>query len=208
MIHTLEANSLENIIQFIVEIDKLKAVTRKVKPLHCENRYENSAEHSWQLAVFVLSVEQYCPSNIDILRVVKMVLLHDIGEIDTGDTMFFVEGGWKERKEKELQAVNRIFGILPEPIRTNFIELWEEFEFGNTKESQLANALDRAMPVILNLENEGQSWKENNISYETVISKIEKPIKTGFPQLWDYLSNRIAIAKKRGYFKSNNQVVN
>lgn len=190
---------LQQIVQFIMEIDKLKSITRKVRPL-TNDRYENSAEHSWQISVLALSLEKYCDTHINISRVIKMLLIHDIGEIDTGDTMFFVEGGWEERKALELEAANRIFGILPTPVHQEFLALWKEFESGESGDAQFANAIDRVMPVLLNLENSGQSWKENNITYERVISRIEPPIRTGFPALWDYLKVRLEEARQKGYF--------
>jgi len=104
---------MQEIVDFILELEKLKGVTRKVRPLGLE-RYENSAEHSWQLAILAASLARYAESEIDINRVIHMLLVHDIGEIDAGDTMVFVEGGWEERKAAELAAVRRIFGMLPD----------------------------------------------------------------------------------------------
>src|SRR5579859_1803085 len=103
---------MQQIIDFILELDKLKGVTRKTRPLGLD-RYENSAEHSWQIALMAASLAQYSASPIDINRVVAMLLVHDIGEIDAGDTMVFVEGGWEQRKAAELASVTRIFSILP-----------------------------------------------------------------------------------------------
>ncbi len=190
---------MQAIIDFILEIEKLKGVTRKVKPLGLD-RYENSAEHSWQLALMAASLEQYAESPVDITHVIAMLLVHDIGEIDTGDTMAFVEGGWQERKRDELAAVTRIFGLLPEPHAGRFLALWKEFEAGDTAESRFANAVDRAMPVLLNLNNNGQSWRENGISYERVVKRVEAQIKAGCPALWDYLAPRIAAGREKGLF--------
>ena len=103
---------MQEIINFILELEKLKGVTRKIRPLGLD-RYENSAEHSWQLAMFEAALFQYAPSEIDLDKVIRMLLVHDIGEIDTGDTLFFTEGGWEERKAAELAAVRRIFEMLP-----------------------------------------------------------------------------------------------
>src|SRR6185436_8650261 len=146
---------MQPIVDFILEIDKLKAVTRKTRPLGLE-RYENSAEHSWQIAMLAASLAPYADALIDIDRVIAMLLVHDIGEIDTGDTIFYAEGGWPERKAAELAAVTRIFALLPEPQRSKFLALWKEFEEAQTAESRFANAADRAMPVLLNLANNGQ----------------------------------------------------
>lgn len=190
---------MQRIVDFILELDKLKGVTRKVRPLGLD-RYENSAEHSWQLAMLAASLAHYAETPVDIDRVIRMLLVHDIGEIDTGDTMAFVEGDWEERKATELAAVTRIFGILPEPQGAPFLALWQEFEHGETPEARFANAVDRAMPVLLNLANNGQSWRENGISYERVVKRVAPQIKAGCPALWDYLETRLENARHEGFF--------
>lgn len=190
---------MQQIVDFILELEKLKGVTRKVKPLGLA-RYENSAEHSWQLAMFALALRDYADPGIDLNHVIRMLLVHDIGEIETGDTMAFVEGGWEQRKAAELQCVERIFGLLAPHISAELVGLWKEFERGESPESRYANAIDRAMPVLLNLSNNGQSWRENGISYERVVRRVELQIKSGCPALWAYLAGRLAEAKERGIF--------
>ncbi len=191
--------TIQPIIDFVLEIDRLKGVTRKVKPLGLD-RYENSAEHSWQLALMASSLSHLAAAPVDINHVITMLLVHDIGEIDTGDTMAFVEGGWQERKRDELAAVTRIFGLLPEPRRSEFLALWKEFEAGETAESRFANAVDRAMPVLLNLNNNGQSWRENGISYERVVGRVAGQIVAGCPALWDYLEPLLLKERQKGWF--------
>ena len=191
--------AVQQIIDFVLELDKLKAVERRTRPLGLE-RHENSAEHSWQIALLAASLAPCAEPGIDIDRVIRMLLVHDIGEIDTGDTMVFVEGGWEERKAAELAAVTRIFGLLPQAQGAAFLALWQEFEHGETPESRFANAVDRAMPVLLNLANAGQSWRENGISHERVVQRIAPPIKAGCPALWDYLEIRLDEARKHGWF--------
>ncbi|WP_204491468.1 HD domain-containing protein [Archangium primigenium] len=191
--------TVDQIVGFILELDKLKGVTRKVRPLGLE-RYENSAEHSWQIALLAASLAHHAAAPVEADRVVRMLLVHDIGEIDTGDTMVFVEGGWEERKAAELAAVKRIFGLLPEPQGAAFLALWQEFERGETPEARFAQAVDRAMPVLLNLANQGQSWRENGISHERVVRRIEAPIKQGCPSLWSYLEGRLEEARRQGWF--------
>jgi putative hydrolase of HD superfamily len=195
----LNTASMQPIIDFILELEKLKAVTRKVRPLGLD-RYENSAEHSWQLAMLAVSLASYAESEIDVNHVVRMLLVHDIGEIDTGDTMVFVEGGWEERKAAELAAVTRIFGLLPDGQGAGFLSLWQEFEQAETAEARFAHAVDRAMPVLLNLSNQGQSWRENGISYERVVRRVGPPIKAGCPALWEYLEPRLEEAREKGLF--------
>lgn len=190
---------MKDALAFILELDKLKGVTRKVKPLGLE-RYENSAEHSWQLALMAYSLAPYAEPGIDLDRTVRMLLVHDIGEIDTGDTMAFVEGGWEERKATELVAVKRIFGLLPEAQASELLALWREFEAGETAESRFANAVDRAMPVLLNLANDGQSWRENGIGYERVVARVRAPIEAGCPALWRHIDARLQDARQRGWF--------
>jgi putative hydrolase of HD superfamily len=190
---------MQQIIDFILELDKLKSVTRKVRTLGSD-RYENPAEHSWQIAMMAMALREYAAEAVDIDRVVRMLLVHDIGEIDTGDTMAFVEGGWEERKRAEGAAVERIFGLLPAEAARALLELWREFERGETAESRFANAIDRAMPVLMNLANSGQSWRENGISYERVVRRVERQIAQGCPALWKYLEPRLADARGRGFF--------
>jgi putative hydrolases of HD superfamily len=190
---------MQQIIDFILEMEKLKGVTRKTRPLGLD-RYENSAEHSWQLALLALSLERFAESPVDMNRVVRMLLVHDIGEIDTGDTIVFAEGGWEERKAAELAAVKRIFGLLPEDPAAEFLCLWQEFEQAESNEALFAHAVDRAMPVLLNLANAGQSWRENGISYERVANKIKPPIQAGCPALWQYLAARLEEAHSKGLF--------
>jgi putative hydrolase of HD superfamily len=191
---------MQQIIDFILELDKLKGVTRKIKPLGLD-RYENSAEHSWQLAMLAISLQGYAPTPVDINRVIRMLLVHDIGEIDTGDTIAFADGGWEDRKAAELAAVKRIFGTLPDDQCDHFLALWLEFEKSETSESLFANAVDRAMPVLLNLANNGQSWRENGISYECVVRRVEDQINNGCPALWEYIKGRLEEARQAGIFE-------
>lgn len=190
---------MQQIVDFILELDKLKAVTRKVRPLGLD-RFENSAEHSWQLALLAASLVQYADAPVDVDRVIRMLLVHDIGEIGTGDTMFFIEEGLADRKAGELTAVIRIFGMLPEPQGPEFLALWQEFEEAATPEARFAHAVDRAMPVLLNLANDGQSWRENGIAHETVVCRVGPPVRSGCPALWEYLEARLDEERRKGWF--------
>ena len=190
---------MQQIVDFILELDKLKGITRKNRPLGLD-RFENSAEHSWQIALLACSLAPHAGTAIDINRVIAMLLVHDIGEIDTGDTIVYAEGGWEERKEAELAAVTRIFGILQEPLCSRYLELWQEFENAETAEARFAHAADRAMPALLNLANGGQSWRENGISHAQVIQRIGPPIKAGCPELWEYLEARLEEERQKGWF--------
>lgn len=193
---------MQAIVDFILELDKLKGVTRKVKPLGLD-RYENPAEHSWQIALLAASLEDYAAAPIDIARVIAMLLVHDIGEIDTGDTMAFVEEGIAERKAAELAAVRRMFGRLPGPRAAQFLALWQEFDAETTADARFAHAVDRAMPVLLNLANHGQSWRENGITYERVVRRVSGQIRDGCPALWDHIASRLRDEHERGWFGTN-----
>lgn len=191
--------NIEQIVAFIRETDRLKGITRKNKPLDQE-RFENSAEHSWQVALMAISLAGFADPTVDLLHVVKMLLVHDIGEVDTGDTIVYAEEGWDELKAAESRAIERICALLPEPQRTDFAELWREFEAAESPEARFAHALDRAIPALLNLARDGQSWVENGIGYEQVLARIGPPIRSGCPALWDYLEPRLTAAQAQGWF--------
>lgn len=188
-------------IDFILELDKLKGVTRKTRPLGLE-RYENPAEHSWQIALMAMALEPFAEQPVAIDRVIRLLLVHDIGEIDTGDTIVFAEGGWQEREAAEEAAVTRIVGLLPEPQRAMLLACWREFAYGETPEARFAHAIDRAMPVLLNLSNAGQSWVENGISFERVVRRVGPEVQAGCPALWTYLEARLEEARQKGWFGS------
>ena len=185
------------VVNLVRQLDALKAVTRKTKNL-VDGRYENSAEHSWQIAMLAWGLAPIAPSGVDIQRVIQMLLLHDIGEIDTGDTIVYAETGWEERKAQEEACVRRLFGALPQGEQ--FVALWQEFEAAATPDAKFAHAADRAMPVLLNLANRGQSWVENGISFDRVVGRIRQPIEQGCPELWAYLEAELIAAQQQGWF--------
>jgi len=191
--------ALYDTARFVLEIDNLKGVLRKVKPVG-QDRYENTAEHSWQIAVFALAMARSLAYPIQVDRVLAMLLVHDIGEIDAGDKFVFAEDGWEERKLAELRAVERIFGLAPPNVATMFLDLWKEFEAGETPEAKFAKAIDRSMPVLLNLSNGGGSWVENGVSYQRVVSRIQPEIEDGCPELWTYLKAELDNARDSGFF--------
>jgi putative hydrolases of HD superfamily len=190
---------MQAIVDFILELDRLKGVTRKTRPLGLD-RYENSAEHSWQIAMLALSLLPYAPEPVNAERVVGLLLVHDIGEIDTGDTLVYVDAGAAERKVAERVAVQRIFGLLPPAQAAQFLALWEEFDDERTPEARFAHAVDRAMPALLNLAGGGQSWVENGISHARVVQRIGPPIAEGCPALWAHLKAQLDAELARGWF--------
>ena len=194
-----EITNIANTIQFVLEIDKLKSILRKVRPVG-ETRYENTAEHSWQIAVFALSLAKALELTIDVNRAVAMLLVHDIGEIDTGDRLVFEQDGWEDRKAAELRAVERIFALAPRKTGDLLLALWKEFDAGDSPEACFAKAIDRSMPVLLNLNNKGGSWLENGVTYERVVDRVGPEVRNGCPELWDYLKRELEMARGNGFF--------
>jgi putative hydrolase of HD superfamily len=193
---------MQAIVDFILEIDRLKGVTRKNKPLG-QTRFENSAEHSWQIAMLALSLLPHARGPVEAQRVVEMLLVHDIGEIDTGDTMVYADIDWAARKRDERAAVERIVGLLPDPQRERFLSRWIEFDAETTPEAVFAHAVDRAMPALLNLASNGQSWRENGVTYEQVVRRVGPPIEAGCPALWAYMKARLDAAREDGWFSGS-----
>ncbi|MEP7155011.1 MAG: HD domain-containing protein [Betaproteobacteria bacterium] len=190
---------MQQVVNFILELDKLKGVTRKTRPLGLD-RYENSAEHSWQIAMLAAAMAKFAAAPVKIDHVINMLLVHDIGEIDTGDTLVYAEEGLAERKAAEKVAVTRIFGMLPDDVAAKFMTLWLEFEDGESAEARFAHAADRAMPVLLNLANNGQSWREHGITRDRVVRRCEGTIRDGCPALWEHLAARMQVEQDKGWF--------
>ncbi len=174
----------EKQISFIKEIDKLKYIERKTS-LFNSKRHENDAEHSWHLAMMALVMSNQSNEQIDLLKVIKMLLIHDIVEIDAGDTFLFDTKKSHDNTEEELKAAKRIFGLLPKDQAEELIAIWEEFEAAETAEAKFAKAMDRLAPMMQNASNDGGTWKEFDVPYETVIEK-KKKIKDGSAIAWDY----------------------
>lgn len=158
---------LKKQIDFMIELDKMKNLYRQTYVLH-EDRKENDAEHSWHIAMMAFLLADYAKPETDIFRVMKMLIIHDVVEIDAGDTYCYDYEGYKSKAEREEKAARRIFGILPEEQKNEFYSLWREFEDGNTSEAQFAGLLDRLQPIILNYSKNGISWQEHNVRAEQV----------------------------------------
>jgi len=181
-------------MDFIKEIDKLKYIQRKTKLFNSE-RHENDAEHSWHLAMMVMVLSEYANAPIDMLKVLKMVLLHDIVEIDAGDTFLYDTTKNHTNTDEELIAAERIFGLLPKDMNDEFMAIWIEFENGETNDAKFAKAIDRLEPILQNISNQGGTWKEYNVPFETVYAKIDK-IKDGSSFLWDHVDELIQEFRK------------
>ena len=185
-------------IQFIIEADKEKNIFRQSK-IHDGSRRENDAEHSWHMALMTFLLSEYSIDlDIDLLKVMKMCIVHDIVEIDAGDTFCYDDVGNLDKLEREQKAAKRLFGMLPEDQGQELKGLWEEFDAMETPEAKFAAALDRVQPVLLNYLNKGGTWKDHGIKKSQVIER-NSPIKNGSPKLWEFVSNLIDDAVLKGY---------
>lgn len=196
----MTSERLKKQIQFVLEVDKLKNIFRMTK-IHDGTRRENDAEHSWHLALMAFLLGEYSKEpGIDMLKVMKMCIVHDLVEIDAGDTFCYDTAGSMDKLKREQKAADRIFGILPEDQGRELRELWEEFDAMETPEARFAAAMDRLQPVLMNFLNEGGTWKEHNISKAQVVGRNRR-IEDGAPQLWDFASKLIDEAVEKGLLR-------
>ena len=187
-------------VEFIVEIDKLKQVYRRTW-LTDKSRRENDAEHSWHLGVMaVLLLEHAQQPRLDLLRVLKMVLIHDLVEIDAGDTFAYDDAGALDKAEREGAAADRVFALLPADQAAELRTLWEEFEARQTPEAKYAAALDRFQPMLHNYRTQGKAWQEHGITADQVIARNQH-IAEGSPALWEYAREFVADAVAKGYLR-------
>lgn len=184
-------------LEFLREIDKVKSIYRKSKTYTGE-KYENDAEHSWHICMMAMVLAQYSNEPIDVIKVIKMLLIHDIVEIDAGDTFLYADHR-DEVFEKEKQAAERIFGLLPENQKKELFALWLEFEEKKTAEAKFAGSIDRFQPMYANYLNQGSTWKENGVQYEQVVAK-NKVIAEGSEVLWDYAQGVLNQANTENMF--------
>jgi len=189
-------------MDFLTEVEKLKAVYRQ-NMVYDRSRHENSAEHSWHLALMavVLSNEAIDPA-VDIKTVIEMLLIHDIVEIDAGDTFLYDEGANLDKEEREDRAATRLFGLLPEDQRDRFISLWREFDARQTPNALFAAALDNMQPVVNHFVSEGYGIKNHALKSRQIIEKKEF-IKDASPALWEYIRSVIAKSEERGYYSAD-----
>lgn len=187
-------------IRFIVEIDKLKSIFRQ-SILMDKSRNENDAEHTWHLSMMAIILFEHADNKeIDILRVLKMILIHDLVEIDAGDTFLYDEKGHSDKEERELKAAKRIFGLLPEAQQEEYFSLWLEFEEKQTAEAKFATSLDRLHPLLHNYYTEGQAWKKHGLTSDRVLAK-NKQIENGSKELWKFAESLILDAIEKGYLE-------
>lgn len=188
-------------LAFIKEIDKLKYIQRRTK-LFNSDRCENSAEHSWHLALMAIVLTEHANEKVDVLKVIKMVLIHDVVEIDAGDTFIYDTQKSHDNTDEERLAAQRIFGLLPEETAQELIAIWEEFEAGETAEAKFARAMDRLEPLLQNSSNNGGTWHEPGVNYAKVYAK-KSVIKEGAADLWTYGETLINEGVEKGFLKKD-----
>jgi putative hydrolase of HD superfamily len=191
---------LDRQIAFILEIDKLKTVLRRTVLID-RSRQENSAEHSWHIALMAVLLEEHAAERgLELLRVVKMLLVHDLVEIDAGDTFVYDAPGQVDKPEREQRAAERLFGLLPPDQGAEVMDLWQEFEARETPEARYAAALDRLQPLLHNLHTEGHSWRLHGVRREQVVA-INGHLDHGAPALWRRIIVLLDEAVERGHLQ-------
>jgi putative hydrolases of HD superfamily len=191
-----DAGRLERQLRFILEIDKLKSVLRQTR-LVDGSRRENDAEHCWEVATMAIVLAEHAGAPIDLARVVRMLLIHDIVEIDAGDTFIYDEAARKTQVERERRAAERLFGLLPDDQAVELRELWAQFEDQKTAESRFARALDRLQPLLHNYHSGGALWSKHGLDHGRVTERNEI-IACGSPMLWAYAQEVLKRAVDEG----------
>ncbi len=194
----MTSERLKQQLEFIVEVDKLKRIIRQtlVTP---DRTNENDAEHSWHISLMAMLLIEYSNSNsIDLMKVIKMLLIHDIIEIDAGDTFCYDYKAALDKEERETKAANRLFQILPQDQAIEYRKAWDEFEAAESPEAKFAAAMDRLQPLLLNFNTEGESWKNHGIKRSEVIERNQR-IKYASVELWDFALWLIDESVRRGY---------
>jgi putative hydrolase of HD superfamily len=192
---------LQQQLQFIVEIDALKHVLRQTLLMN-QSRRENDAEHSWHLAMMAIVLSEYAAPEVDILRVLKMVLIHDLVEIDAGDTFCYDTQAVQDQADREQKAADRLFGLLPPDLSAELRSLWEEFEAKQTPDSCFATALDRLQPVLHNYHTQGGTWKQAGVTVDQVRNRVA-PIAKGSPLLAEFVEHLIQDSVAQGFLVQN-----
>jgi len=180
----MDMERLQKQFAFILEIDKEKSILRQTLKSDGVSR-ENDAEHAWHMAIMTLLLSEYADEPIDVLRTISMLLIHDLVEIDAGDTYAYDEKGKMTQRERELAAADRVFGMLPGDQGRKLRALWDEFEAGGTPEARFAAAMDRIQPMMLNAATNGKKWKENGVTLSKIMKRCSRLPETS-PALWAY----------------------
>lgn len=185
-------------VEFILELDRLKNILRQTT-LADGSRFENSAEHSWHIALMANLLSEHGPVDLDVARTTRMLLVHDVVEIDAGDTFCYDAAASVGKFEREELAAERIFGLLPDNLAAECLDLWHEFEARSTPEARFANAIDRFQPLLLNIATEGGSWRRHGVRRNQVEKRLA-PIGDGSPKLWEYTQKLLDEADQKGWF--------
>ncbi|HIR94241.1 MAG TPA: HD domain-containing protein [Candidatus Egerieimonas intestinavium] len=180
---------LEQQVSFLLEVDKMKKIYRQTHILG-KDRAENDAEHSWHLALMAFLLAEYANEQVDVAKVMKMVLVHDLVEIDAGDTYAYDEAGNASKRQRELQAAERIFGLLPGEQGQELRALWDEFEEYETPEAKYAHTLDNFQPLLLNNANGGGDWKDHQVRKSQIYKRNAKTGE-GSREIWEYMAELI-----------------
>mgnify|MGYP001026139925 FL=1 len=197
-----EKIGLDKQFEFLRELDKEKSIFRQTYLCNGE-RKENDAEHAWHLAIMAVLLSDYAEEKIDVLKTVTMLLIHDVVEIDAGDTYAYDEEGKKTQRQREEAAAERIFGILPVEQQKKFRDLWEEFEKCETPEAKFARTMDHIQPIILNDASKGKSWVEHGVHLNQILDR-NKRTPEGSKKLWEYaFENLIRPNVDSGKIKNN-----
>lgn len=182
--------------EFILEVDKMKTIYRQTH-IRGYERQENDAEHSWHLALMAFLLSEYANEEVDVFHVMKMVLIHDLVEIDAGDTYAYDAEGNTTKREREEKAADRIFGILPEDQGKEIRQLWEEFEKGETPEARFAHVLDNFQPLTLNDDNDGKDWKRHQVKKSQIVKRNENTPQ-GSSDIWECMEELIEKNVRKG----------
>ncbi len=193
----MTTDRLQRQLAFIVEIDKAKSILRNSLVIEAGRR-ENDAEHAWHLGVMARLLAEYAREEIDVYRVIEILLVHDLVEIDAGDTFIYDIAARERQAEKERAAADRIFGLLPPDQAAALREAWEEFEARQTPEARFAFTLDRLQPLLLNFHTQGHAWRKHGVRRAQVMA-VNATIADGAPELWEYARELIDEAVQRGY---------
>jgi len=193
----VDADRLARQLAFLIECDRLKSVVRQTLNADAR-RQENSAEHSWAVCLFAMTLAEHSNVPIDVARVIRMLLVHDVVEIDAGDTFAYDTAGLADQHEREARAADRLFGLLPPDQAAEFRALWEEFEAQETPEARFAMTVDRLQPMLLNCLTEGAAWRRHGVTHAQVLQRNAR-MASGSVALWEHMRARLEDAVRRGF---------
>lgn len=186
-------------IEFIVEVDKMKTILRQTSVIGVEQR-EDDAQHSWHISLMAIVLQEYANEEIDIIKVIKMLLTHDLVELYAGDTFCYDVKGNSDKKERELKAADKIYGMLDKDKGEELRAIWDEFEEMKTPEALFAASMDRIQPMLSNYHNNGGTWKKYNVEKENIYKRIS-PVERSSDKLWELMKHIIEDSEKKGFIK-------